>query len=89
MGRFGGDEFCVLLVGNIPPDTPQNYFSRLLRTFHDHCPQDVVRADGQPLSLSCGAALVRPGYTFESAFAIADSALYEAKKTRNNDIVVR
>ena len=89
VGRFGGDEFCVLLVGNIPPDTPQNYFNRLTGTFRDHCPQDVVNAQGQPLTLSCGAALIRPGYTFESAFAIADAALYEAKQARNNVIVVR
>ena len=41
------------------------------------------------MTLSCGAALIRPGYTFESAFAVADAALYEAKQTRNNDIVVR
>ena len=33
VGRFGGDEFCVLLVGNIPPETPQNYFNRLTTTF--------------------------------------------------------
>ena len=88
-GRYGGDEFCVLLVGNIPPETPQNYFNRLINTYREQCPQDVVKEDGSPLTLSCGAALIRPGYTFESAFAIADSALYEAKQARNNVIVVR
>ena len=89
VGRFGGDEFCVLLVGNIPPETPQNYFERLTGTFRDQCPQDVTKADGTPLTLSCGAALIRPGFTYESAFAVADAALYEAKKARNNVIIVR
>ena len=88
-GRFGGDEFCVLLVGNIPPETPQNYFTRLTNTFNDQCPQDVRRADGALPSLSCGAALIRPGYTFDTAFAVADAALYEAKQSRNNVIIVR
>ena len=88
-GRFGGDEFCVLLVGNIPPETPQTYFTRLIGTFAEQTP-DVRKVDGTPLTLSCGAKLLSPhNISYEQAFEEADAALYEAKKDRNNTVVIR
>ena len=87
MGRFGGDEFCVLLVGNIPPETPQNYYTRLLATFQEQT-ADIKKAEGQPLTLSCGAALLEPhSLDYAGAFAAADAALYRAKRTRNTIVV--
>ena len=88
-GRFGGDEFCVLLVGNIPPDTPQAYFKRLTDTFTEQT-TGVLKADGTPLTLSCGAKLLAPhDISYDQAFEQADQALYEAKQARNNTVVIR
>ena len=74
IGRWGGDEFIVLLpqsAGGTPPTTMLNHLLR-----------EAFQACG--VTVSIGAALCpQQGTSFLSLFRLADQALYQAKGLKN------
>lgn len=76
VGRYGGEEFVVLLAG-VDGAQARRIAERLLAGVRAH---DWERlAPGLQVGFSGGLAELRPGETFESAFARADALLYRAK----------
>jgi diguanylate cyclase (GGDEF)-like protein len=78
VGRFGGDEFCVLLPSGTAEDARELALDALRRL-------DAVRGD----KLSCGvAARSDPGTGPAELLRAADEAQYRAKRAGNIDVVV-
>lgn len=78
IGRYGGDEFCVLSPGTAPQRLADRFNSGLLRqdiNFHFEDRICSVR-----FSMSVGVAGSVPGDTLESLFQRADQALLETKR---------
>ncbi|GAA6185562.1 diguanylate cyclase [Aliiglaciecola sp. 2_MG-2023] len=80
LGRFGGDEFIVLL-----PDTNQQTAMMVGNRLLAHI-NGMQLNDGEPLSISIGITEMQADDDFESLFKRADSALYEAKRSGRNCI---
>lgn len=82
VGRFGGDEFLVLL-----PDTPRSGADTLCeRVLQLIAAQPFVAADGSPITihLNCGvAAFGDDGTQAEELLRAADERLYAAKRKGN------
>jgi diguanylate cyclase (GGDEF)-like protein len=74
VGRFGGDEFAVLLRGITLP-TAERRIRAMLKSLAD---QPVV--SGVRVTLSCGMAEFSAGDTPASLLRRTDRALYEAKR---------
>jgi diguanylate cyclase (GGDEF)-like protein len=73
--RLGGEEFVVLLPGASPDDARRQ--GERLREAVRATPVDDVR-----VTISLGVAVSEPpGFDFERVFAVADDALYRAKRT--------
>ena len=81
VGRFGGDEFVVLLKGKIPPDC--------LEKKCDHIHQQIsnIHLEGLQFDITCsiGVAISENGkVNYDDLFRTADQALYLAKKEGKN-----
>ena len=75
--RVGGDEFCLVLEGGDAAGAAALAADA-----------SAALADGaDPLSLSCGAAALRPGTRPGDLFRAADAAQYEAKRTGRGVVV--
>lgn len=85
IGRFGGDEFCVFMVGIPSPELVAAkcaVFCRMLAS---------EPADGLPvpITVSVGAALSSQGEnSFDKLYQKADQALYHAKRRGKNRVAV-
>ncbi|WP_195984403.1 GGDEF domain-containing protein [Clostridium sp. D33t1_170424_F3] len=80
IGRFGGDEYIVLLKGRpvFPRDGICNCCNRIINVFHN---AEVGKKYGYSLSCSIGVALYpEDGTDFETLFQMVDQALYTAKR---------
>lgn len=82
LGRFGGDEFVVVLP-QTTLRTAEQVSGRII-----HQLQEVRVADEHPLTVSIGVAGWQPDERYESLFKRADQALYEAKLAGRNRVVV-
>ncbi len=78
--RIGGEEFLVLLPG-ATLERVEELAEELRLAVETHC---------DDMTMSFGVAVSPPGRTFEyeSVFAAADAALYEAKRTGRNRVCV-
>lgn len=88
-GRYGGEEFLIVL-----PDFPPNSAKERLVSLHSSISNVVVGNDQLGFALTCsiGAVLVPPPnapLSLEPFLAIADAALYEAKASGRNRVVIR
>jgi diguanylate cyclase len=84
-GRYGGDEFCVILPG-MPLHQARDVMERLREVLHDYRHQEIP---GLRVSLSIGLAAFHPSFTDAIAWLDdADKALYTAKNTGRNKICV-
>ena len=85
IGRFGGEEFVLLL-----PGASEHAAARLVERIRGA----VAAADWSDIgpavtvSVSCGIASVRPTDTLDGVLARADQALYEAKRGGRNQLCV-
>ncbi len=74
IGRVGGDEFMVMMVGEITDDSIK---SRCDNIQHDLYISKFGEAGG--FSCSIGVAIDQAGFGFKDIYRVADDALYEAK----------
>jgi diguanylate cyclase (GGDEF)-like protein len=83
VGRFGGDEFVVLLA-----ETPGQAGLRLAERFRQSIESAAVEHDGEtfPLTASIGLAQLEGGESIDSWLERADRALYEVKKAGRNGV---
>ena len=80
VGRFGGDEFLVMMVDVPLPDAER----RLLTVLQSLRAMPSVVPDAPKVTMSCGVSEVSGGDTFETVIARADQALYDAKRAGKN-----
>ena len=78
-GRWGGDEFVVLLPGYGTEDSMD--LAELLRKAVSH---NIYRPDGQAVSISLGIARASAGENAEAFYHRMDKALYLAKRSGKN-----
>jgi diguanylate cyclase (GGDEF)-like protein len=83
LGRYGGDEFVVLL-----PDTSEGTAIMVAERLLEHI-NDIEFIDNEVLSVSIGVTQMHDNDDFESLFKRADSALYQAKRSGRNSIYQR
>ena len=85
-GRYGGDEFCVIL-----PDVPLNGAAATMDALRDRfATLGYEQSPGLKVSLSIGLAAFDPTHTDATAWLNdADQALYEAKTTGRNRVICR
>lgn len=76
VGRIGGDEFMVLLSGDITEKFLEKKGDELLNSMQLR----IDDSQGVPVSVSIGIAYGKAPSTFETLYRIADIALYTAKK---------
>lgn len=81
VARFGGDEFMMLLPG-CDHESARTRMQAAIRALRE------MRIGGDMrLTASVGIAIRRPGETFDSWFARADQALYQAKQAGRDRVV--
>jgi two-component system, cell cycle response regulator len=85
VGRYGGEEFLVVLPGC---DKDQAEQSRERIRLAVHASPVVAAGTEIPVTVSIGATATARGAETE-VLAIADAAMYEAKSTGRNRTVVR
>lgn len=83
VGRYGGDEFVVLLA-----ETPARAGLRLAERFRQLVDQTVTEHEGVPIKLtaSIGLAELERGESIGSWLERADQALYEVKAAGRNGV---
>ncbi|MNL11542.1 putative diguanylate cyclase AdrA [compost metagenome] len=83
-GRYGGDEFCVIL-----PDLPLNSAAVVMEGLRDRfATLGYEQNPALKVSLSIGLAAFNPGHTEATLWLNdADQALYEAKSTGRNRVI--
>lgn len=83
--RLGGDEFGVFAVGIIDQEMATAIISRLFAQLDK---LELPELDGGKFYVSIGATLTggTNTKTFDSLYALADSALYDSKKTPGNSL---
>ncbi|WP_421866594.1 GGDEF domain-containing protein [Motiliproteus sp.] len=86
VGRYGGEEFLMVLSGT-DADTAMKVAHRLRNACHQ---QHVQLLNGEQLnySTSAGVAALKPGETVEQMMKRVDDALYQAKGSGRNCIVL-
>jgi diguanylate cyclase (GGDEF)-like protein len=84
VSRYGGDEFCVLLVETAKAGA-REYANRIRGVIADH-----LFAHGKPLTVSLGVASLPEDDvgSAEELFKLADDALYVAKRSGKNQVGV-
>ena len=83
-GRYGGDEFCVIL-----PDLPLNSAAAAMDALRDRfATLGYEQSPALKVSLSIGLAAFNPAHTDATLWLNdADQALYEAKSTGRNRVI--
>ncbi len=87
-GRYGGEEFTVLLA-NIPPEGAVSV-AELIRTTTEKLRLRIKNSKQSipPITISCGVSYLKKGDKLTCLVSRADSALYEAKESGRNRVVV-
>jgi diguanylate cyclase len=83
IARYGGDEFVVLLEGTLPL-AARDALRRAVRAVEELSPER-----GYGVSVSVGLAPVTTPDGLAAAFALADAAMYDAKRAGGNRIRIR
>lgn len=85
VGRFGGDEFLILVKNSTPKELMQN----LEKLRHEVSQIHLGPDRDYPVTISCGVLfLTDTGKTYEENFSLVDQALYEAKGSGKDKIIV-
>ena len=83
VGRPGGDEFLIFLPGV----GAREALDKRCAVIRERV-RELRLLDGNCVTVSMGAALVRPGETYDELYARADKALYQAKEKGRDCFVV-
>lgn len=80
IGRFGGDEFIVLMKGPMSTAIVEKKASLILQMLRS------IQMSGLPKEITCsiGCVVSEDGDTYDELFIKADKALYTAKKNGKN-----
>lgn len=85
VGRFGGEEFlCILPESTL--ESAKNSAERIRKSISEMKISDIP--DHPPITISIGIAAHEKGQTISSTINKADEALYEAKNSGRNRVVV-
>ena len=89
LARYGGEEFVIMLT-DLTAEQAEKKFSDLLARIAASSYDYKVGGSYTTISftVSCGVAEFTPGLTGEELVKRADEALYEAKRTGKNRVVV-
>lgn len=82
-GRFGGDEFAVLLVG----ENVEAYCA-LLEEMQNVFQQQTYDFTEQSITVSIGLAMLREGWDADTILQKADEAMYRSKENGKNQLTV-
>ena len=85
VGRFGGDEFVVLMVDM----TLKQAEARMITVLRALRSVTISKEQPRPVSASAGLAEFSAGDSFEGLLKRADHALYEAKRAGKNRVFVK
>ena len=86
IGRVGGDEFMVLLTNY--HDSKESLKKRC--TALQHTLQQIMQNHGVQATCSIGALLVKgQSISFQTAYTLADTYLYDAKSSGKNNCIVQ
>lgn len=85
LGRMGGEEW-LLVMPTAKQDELTVVFERLRATYQSHRPPQL--AADLALTFSMGAAQAQAGESFERLLARADAAMYQAKQTGRDRLVL-
>jgi len=89
LARYGGEEFVILLT-DVPIPQAEAKFTELLARIAG-CTYEYKKDDQDcsvGFTVSCGVAEFSPDNTVEELIRRADEALYEAKRTGKNRVVI-
>ena len=81
IGRWGGEEFVVLLV-NVPKENAKKIAEKLQRKIAND------KTLGFQLTVSAGLAFPRQGETLSQVIHRADKLMYQAKKQGKNMVII-
>lgn len=84
LGRFGGDEFAVLLSGLSNQEVARRKAVEIIKAVAFTC----AKKRHLGASISVGLSFSAPSDSFDTLFARADQALYEAKNTGKGKAVI-
>ena len=80
MGRYGGDEFVVLLY-DVEEEEAAYRFNTLVKSMDTEI---AYAGNTRKVSISLGAAYYSELDSFETMFGAADEVLYQAKRAHKN-----
>lgn len=78
LGRFGGDEFCVLCPPEAGTDTPLEQLDEVRRQIRE---LSIPECQTPGVSCSCGVVFYTGQATYEEIYKQADKMLYEVKES--------
>ncbi len=83
--RLGGDEFGVFAVGIVNQEMAKAIIGRLFTLISS---LEIPELNGEKFSISVGAVLSskKKEQTFDDLYALADSAMYDSKKSSGNSL---
>jgi diguanylate cyclase (GGDEF)-like protein len=84
LGRYGGEEFLLLLGAPVDDAQARTAVERMLRAVQDH--DWSLVAAGLEVTTSAGVAVARPDETVLQMINRADNALYRAKNAGRNRV---
>lgn len=82
LGRFGGDEFVIVLQGNPSESINSDLIERLMKSI-----REPIKIDNNSLRVGCSigvATYPNDGLTADELLANADAAMYRAKQSGRN-----
>jgi diguanylate cyclase (GGDEF)-like protein len=85
VGRFGGDEFIVMMV-DVPLSLAERRLMSVLQSLRAIPP---VAPEAPALTVTCGVSESSSADTFETVVARADQALYDAKRAGKNRLGIK
>ncbi len=85
--RFGGEEFVIILPG-LNGVKVREVAERLCEVVRTQTAERLAYKDLPGITVSIGVALLMPGYSGRDLIALADAALYQAKRAGRDQVVM-